>query len=221
MAKIQLTDLLTDIRGSVGGITYTKGVGGIHIRKTKPIPSVSSTVRQTFVRTLLPFLAGLWRELTDDQRSIWATFAGTHPIPDVFGVPRIYPAYNYFIKLNYVHGELDLPWVLDAPLDQELPISPSGRIVLTPVAGGFMMIFSLEASENYTLDIWKFGPASAGRHPQVGDVRHLSYVDPSSAGIPRVYTCANGRITLYARFVDPTTGLLSPFINLGPVDVTT
>ena len=220
MAKIQLTDWATDVRGSVGGITYTKGVGGIHIRKTKAIPSVSSTARQTFVRTLLPFLAGLWRTLTDAQRGEWATFAGNHPIPDVFGVPRIYPAYNYFIKLNYVHAEIDLPFVLNAPLGSELPVSPVGRVVFTGVSGGFMIIFSLDPGENYTLDLWKFGPASAGRHPQVGDVRHLCYMDPSAAGLPRAFACADGRLHLYGRFVDPNTGLLSPFMNLEHVDVT-
>jgi len=218
MAKIQLTDLVADIRGSVGGVTYTKGVGGIHVRKTKPIPSVSSTSRQTFVRSLCAYLAGLWRTLSEEQRSIWATYAGSHPVVDVFGVPRIYPAYNYFIELNFCHYECDLPIIEDAPIDSEAPISPEGYVEADGDLEGFNLEFWEPTSASYILDVWKFGPASAGRNPQVGDVRHLCYIDPALAETLLDFLCAEGWLTLYVRFLDPDTGLLSPYVNLAKIN---
>lgn len=168
----------------------------------------------------MAWLAGYWRELTDEQRSVWATFAGTHPLPDVFGVPRIYPAYDYFIKVNFVHVEIDLPLLEDAPLNDPLPEAPVDDVIVLPGVGGFAIIWTPPPGLLVTLDLWKFGPASAGRNPQIGDVRHLCYIDPAFAGPPLAFTADAGRLTLFARYADHVTGLLSPFFRLPPADIT-
>lgn len=219
MAKFDTGAFAPDIRGSIGGITFTRGVGGIHVMKRKPIPSVSSTPRQTYVRSLLAYLAGLWRGLSDEQRGVWATFAGAHPVPDVFGTDRILPAYSYFIWLNYSHAELDLPLITDAPLAEEIPISPAGMVTADVTHDGFTMRWEVPFLLTVTLDVWKFGPASAGRRPQVGDVRHLCYVDPAFSYTDIDFFCEPGRVSLYCRHIDHVTGMISPFIQIPPVDV--
>lgn len=219
MSKVLLGEIVADQRGSVGGTTWSRCVGGGHIRKTKPIPSVSTSARQTFVRSLLPHLAGLWRGLSDVRRSEWATYAGLHPVPDVFGVPRIYPGYNYFLMLNYVHAELDLPVVLIAPVAADDPIGPAGMIVVASLPIGFTVKWTLTTGLTMSLDVSKFGPASAGRYPQIGDVRHLCYFDPAISGVTQTFLCPTGRVTLFGRHVDHVTGLISPFLRFPNINV--
>jgi hypothetical protein len=220
MSKILLGDLITDMRGSTGGNTYSKGVGGCHIRKNKVIPSISTTERQMVVRGEMSFLSNYWRELSDEQRSAWSTYAGTHPIPDVFGVPRIYPGYEYFEKFNFFLLENGLDLMLDAPLAEATPLSPEGYIEGSAGAGEFSLQTDRYFGSTNIVDVWKFGPASAGRHPQISDVRHLCYMDIGTAGLPQVFSCAEGRVTIFARAIHPELGLISPFARLAPLDVT-
>jgi hypothetical protein len=74
MAIIQLSGLVSDIRGSIGGNTYQRSAGGMVVR-SKPKPVGRGTNSQFNQRNIISQLNFLWNSLTDTQRSQWSSFA--------------------------------------------------------------------------------------------------------------------------------------------------
>jgi hypothetical protein len=73
MARIKLGPVITDIAGSIGGITIQRNRWGITARK-KPLPLRSETVAQYNIRRMIIELQASWQNLTDDQRRQWDRF---------------------------------------------------------------------------------------------------------------------------------------------------
>ena len=85
MAKILLGATLGDARGSVGGVTYTKGRFGAVLRQ-KVSPVQPRTACALTVRGLFGALSKRWfAVLTDAQRLGWIALAAANPRTNVFG----------------------------------------------------------------------------------------------------------------------------------------
>jgi len=73
MARIKLGPALTDISGSVGGMTIQRNRWGITARQ-KPLPLHSETTAQYNIRRMMVELQASWQNLTDAQRLQWDRF---------------------------------------------------------------------------------------------------------------------------------------------------
>lgn len=91
--------LITQASGSVGGITFATGIGGMFIR-ARAIPVNPNTPAQNAVRSVLGALTSFWNTLTDPQRMGWNAYAAQVPLPDTFGDPRLVSGFNHFIRSN-------------------------------------------------------------------------------------------------------------------------
>ena len=74
MAVVKLSGLVNDIRGSVNGTTFQKGNGGL-IMRSKPSSVGAGTNSQLNIRNINAQLNYAWQNLTDAQRTVWASFA--------------------------------------------------------------------------------------------------------------------------------------------------
>ncbi len=74
MAVIKLSGLVSDIKGSVNGTTFQKGNGGL-IMRSKPSSVGAGTNSQFNIRNINAQLNFAWQNLTDAQRTVWASFA--------------------------------------------------------------------------------------------------------------------------------------------------
>lgn len=74
MARIQTSSIISDIRGSIGGVTFQGGPHGLvaHAKRFAPNPN---TIRQSQTRNYLQTLNNLWLSITQEQRDEWQTWA--------------------------------------------------------------------------------------------------------------------------------------------------
>ncbi len=73
MARIKLGPLITDISGSIGGMTIQRNKFGITLRQ-KPIPLYKFTPAQITIRTYIATIQAAWQNLTDAERLQWNRF---------------------------------------------------------------------------------------------------------------------------------------------------
>lgn len=99
MAKIQLGDLVTGIRGSTLGVTYSRNRSGPY-RKGKPIPFNPMTQAQQEARANVTNMAETWRTLTNSQREAWNAQAENTVLTNVFGQSYNPSGFNLFIWIN-------------------------------------------------------------------------------------------------------------------------
>lgn len=91
--------LITQASGSIGGITFATGIGGMFMR-ARAIPVNPNTEAQNAVRSALGALTSFWNTLTTNQRNGWNAYAAQVPLPDTFGDPRLVSGFNHFIRSN-------------------------------------------------------------------------------------------------------------------------
>lgn len=73
MARIKLGPVVTDIAGSIGGMTIQRNKFGLTMR-AKPLPLLSQTSSQYAIRQHIRSLQASWQALTDAQRLQWDRF---------------------------------------------------------------------------------------------------------------------------------------------------
>ncbi|MBA7673689.1 hypothetical protein ES703_81892 [subsurface metagenome] len=73
MARIKLGPVVTDISGSIGGITIQRSKFGLTMR-SKPLPVLSATAAQLSIRSKMRIIQNAWRALSDAQRLQWDRF---------------------------------------------------------------------------------------------------------------------------------------------------
>jgi len=71
MARIKLGPVVTDIAGSIGGLTFQRNPYGI-IARAKPVPIRKYTASQLTIRAHLRTIQNAWRALSDARRLQWA-----------------------------------------------------------------------------------------------------------------------------------------------------
>lgn len=99
MAKIDFGDLITQMRGSSGGSTYSQNMYGPY-RKNRVSGLNPDTAAQSVVRARFAAITQAWRELTDAQRAEWYAHTSAFPFYDSLGRQRFYTAPALFVKLN-------------------------------------------------------------------------------------------------------------------------
>jgi hypothetical protein len=165
MAKILFTAIAAQMSGKLNGTVFAYNKGGNYAR-TKTTPLNPRNPAQTNVRSIFSGIASAWRTLTNSQRKLWEDFAKAKPYNDVFGIPRNYSGFQYYMKVNQnlmANGQtgIDEPSDLPAPGVMDLTATAeidTGVLALT-VAGS---LTEYVASEDI-LVIQATPPHSAGR----------------------------------------------------------
>ena len=73
MARVKLSPLLTDISGSIGGVTIQRNKFGVTLRQ-KPLPLNTLTSARSNIRALMVTVQQAWQNLTATQRLQWERF---------------------------------------------------------------------------------------------------------------------------------------------------
>jgi len=129
--------LITQASGSIGGITFATGIGGMFMR-ARAIPVNPNTQAQNAVRSSLGALTSVWNTLTSPQRNAWNAYAAQVPLPDTFGDPRLVSGFNHFIRSNSprvrVLGAAGL--LVDAPSTYNIGATPILVSCATEISAG-------------------------------------------------------------------------------------
>jgi len=100
MALVQYGDIITRMRGSIGGVTFHRNrageiarLRGATVRTLYPRQIDSQAIPSKFVR--------LWNDLTLAEQLQWNTFADANPHENVYGDVKNLSGFNYFFSVNY------------------------------------------------------------------------------------------------------------------------
>lgn len=118
MAKFTPGPAVAEVRGSVGGTTFSRNRFGAYMRqRVKPTVPTSDAFLAATARLSAGSIA--WQALTDDQRTAWATWAQTNPVTGSLGFSQILTGHTAFTGIA-IRRDLIGEDPLDAP-----PIGPA------------------------------------------------------------------------------------------------
>lgn len=101
--------------GSVGGLTFLHGRGGLIVR-ARSIPTDPGSPEQVTIRGFMAALTSGWNDiLTPAQREGWDLYALQVPISDSLGEPRNVGGIGMYVRSNVPRLQVALPRVDDAP----------------------------------------------------------------------------------------------------------
>jgi hypothetical protein len=103
MAKMKMGSIVTDIRGSIAGVTFARNRGGAYSRgRTSPVQP--NSVRQAAMKGIFAAAINSWTNLLDaGQRAMWDAYAASVPYTDIFGETRYYSGQNRYAQA-YIAG---------------------------------------------------------------------------------------------------------------------
>lgn len=99
MAKVKFGVIVTGIRGTVGGMTFSANASGSHARIWTRSSNPRSTLQQT-ARNRLATNALSWRSVSPTDQATWAAYAAANPQTDVFGNTYYWTAFQAYVKIN-------------------------------------------------------------------------------------------------------------------------
>lgn len=174
MAKVKYGAMVTDARGSIDGVVYSKNRYGGYVR-VKVSPTQPRTESQTLVRTSFGGNSKDYSTLlTDAQRTSWANFAASFPRTDVFGNSQILSGLAMYQSINRILAQVGVAALLDPPVD--LSVTALTSVVLSGSAA------AEGADKVCTAASWLAGVATltSALHGLIaGDVVHVSGFGPS------------------------------------------
>lgn len=119
--KVKFGSTITDGRGSIAGVTYSRNHYGAYLRaRTTPI-NPNSTGQQA-VRSALAQLSTKWSTtLTAVQRTAWELYASNVAMLDKMGATMYLTGYNHYIRSNVEYQRIFGASIDDGPVIFELP----------------------------------------------------------------------------------------------------
>lgn len=176
MATIKTGATVSDIRGSIGGTTFSRNTGGAYSR-ARVAPINRNTPKQSAVRQGFAANTKLWSgAMTALQRAAWTLFAQANPVPNRLGDSIILSGLAMANGLNQTLTNILRPVSLDPPSDLSVPT----LVAVTAVTADFStqtieattIAQSVTAGAAYYIEAT--GPLAAGRTPPTSGYRFMA-----------------------------------------------
>lgn len=121
MALIKFGGGVIEMRGSIGGTTYSRNRGGNYARaKTTPINP--NTALQQTVRAAMAFLTDRWSQtLTAAQRTAWNLYGNSTAMQNRLGETVFLTGFNHYIRSNMIRKQYANPLIDEGPVIFEIP----------------------------------------------------------------------------------------------------
>lgn len=140
MARIIYGAIITDIKGSIGGITFQKNGSG-QIARLKPRKSKTNTQKQRDQQPRLKEVQKNWNELSLVNKILWNDFAAVNNKIGLDGQEKKLTGYQWFLSINE-NRLLFNDSILSVPPTYEI-VSPIGSISFTYVGGVLCFVFNV------------------------------------------------------------------------------
>jgi len=102
MAQVTYGPTITELAGSIGGVTYQKNASG-NIAKLRSNPTVNPTSLQATYHTRLAKLVAFWPTLSQADKDLWNAHALAHDHLTVWGETKTLSGYQWFLSCNLYH----------------------------------------------------------------------------------------------------------------------
>jgi hypothetical protein len=207
--KVMNPLMSSEARGRLGGIQANTW-RGISYLKANCSPCQPRTSLQLKIRVWSTKLVRAWQLLNQAQRDSWNDYATTHPEIDWTGNPKRLTGLNWWVR-NNIHA-----WLAGQVGYVSVPTVPAPN---TPddfaAAGGAsqaICTWTDPAGAAAHLDIWMFGPHSAGVLAKIERATHKAMANAATE-TETITALIAGRYTFWARVIDDNTGLAGTWIS--------
>jgi hypothetical protein len=140
MARVSYGGLITDLSGSIGGLTFQRSnYGGI--ARTKPISVNKNSQPQSRIRSLLNQVHYHWRALSDVQRDQWRRYIEFSNTYCRRSGSSLLTGHDLFIKYNMLRLTNNIP-VLTVPDYSVIDLTFSIDRLAHVVSQYFLLIFN-------------------------------------------------------------------------------
>ena len=221
MAKVKFGAVVSDTRGSIGGVTFSKARSGAVVRRSHK-PTLKQTSMTQPVRSSLANLAKRWfATLTQAQRNAWIALAAANPVVDVFGNTHVLTGQQFYVRVNQLRNQVPLAYIDDAPADQSVTALLTFSVVATAPATLTLTFTGTPLDGSHRLYIYASPSLSPGKVATKSDMKFigvsgLAQASTYAAGVQ--YTARFGNMVatklisvMIAAFRDDR-GALSPFL---------
>ncbi len=155
MAIITLGTIVSDIRGSIGGVTFSRNAAGI-IAKSKVVSKKNVTAKQALALQNNNAANVAWQSLTLSQKLNWSSYASAHTKTDRYGVLKTLTGYNWFTSIYNASIYTSGTWSVTPPA-YGLPASIPGFTL--NVNSADIIVNFLEPIDTDLLDVFIYTTA--------------------------------------------------------------
>jgi len=173
VAKLKFGAVISDARGSIEGVTFSKGRAGAFARK-RGVPRLQQSARTSGVRVGISNLARSWVSvLTQAQRDAWIALAVINPVTDVFGNSHILTGQQLYIRVNRLRAQAGLTALSAAPADQSVTGLATLTVTATAPATLSLAFTATPLAAGHRLYIFATPPLSPGKLATKSDMAFL------------------------------------------------
>jgi len=210
---------LTNISGSLGGMTFARNKGGLYVRNRSGTTNPNSP-RQQAVRTAMANMSQLYASITNLQQGQWVAYASAVSVVNRLGESTKLSAHQHFVRSNVARVTAGLAPVLNGP--SELNLGTLSPVTITAIntvnqtysigfnatdawaetAGGALLVFAGAPRGNgvsFFKGPWKYSGLVNGAATPPTSPSTQGAIWPVSAGqrvwVRVVATLADGRLT--------------------------
>lgn len=176
MAKILLGDRIADIRGSIGGTTYSRNTFANYIRnKTSPVNP--NTVAQQLVRARFGAASQAWAGLTEAERQAWNDGAQAWTNTNVFNQSIQYTGFALFNRLSRNLQEVSEAIITSFSLPASVDSFVTLSVVADTTAGTMILAFTDAIAATHKVIVQATNPVSAGVSFVKSEFRQITVFD--------------------------------------------
>jgi len=230
MASVKLGATVSDIRGSIGGTTFSRNGGGAYA-KARTCGTNPNSVAQQVVRAIMSACYTAWSLLATEVRDAWATYASNITIPNRLGDQINLSGYNMFCRTKSICDLIGVATPAAAPTVMALA-DQDASIEVAASASTQVVTVTYDATKDWAGEVgghllcYQGKPQNATINSYNGPFKYAGKVDgaetpPSgSYAMPSIHTIGAGqKVFMQFRVLRADGRLSSPFCFTGDCGV--
>lgn len=169
MALVNFSALVTSVKGSVGGITFSSTRSGTAV-KSRVTGRKSVTSKQLIALNKNKASIVDWSNLGYGPRQAWNDFASVYTFTDRFGVTKALTGLNWFVLVNYNRAFFGLSAVTVPPTYELPPALPAFYLTMNATS---IVVYWSTIIDTATTDIMVFASGPTKSQAQYNRGKYL------------------------------------------------
>ena len=219
MAKVVYSPEIAAMRGKLGNTVHTKARNGATVR-ARVMPKNRITPAQTAARQRLVRVARAYKGFSAIQLAAWKAYAAKLVKHDPFTGKAYSPAPNtVYVGLAAKAMQVD-PSQPAPTVPPPYPFAPPPNAYALFVSKGSITVVASDPDpDDVTTEIFLQHLPGPARKPSRRAYRHRAFYAYPDYGIPYAVQAASGWNAVAVQRVDPVTGQIADFTEIGIVQV--
>jgi len=138
MARVTYGSSITELAGSIGGVTYQKNASG-NTAKLRSNPTVNPTSRQAEYQANMARFVSYWPTLSQANKDLWDVHAAANDHTTPWGAIKTLSGYQWYLSVNLIRVNVSST-IKENPVGYSLPPPPQA--------------FTIETSDTYIRVAW-------------------------------------------------------------------